>query len=304
MTVADSCVLMCTTVWLQHPSAASSFLRLCLYMLIWWFLPCTLCSALLCFPCFLAWSLLPLDPTFSIPPSIPFSHSLVSPVSHIFPIQLFVHNTHTYCTVHSSKKHAYCGGEIISLPPFLTQSLSLSWSLLVPLSLSLSLIILLHSQVSWMPTGSSRPGTAGQRERRKEVLERKEEEEKEGVASLGCLRQHPCQSQPQAPPFPLPLPHTPPPWDGGGGSGGRGRWRQWMLQQQYQEWEEHRSFLLPISLFFTLSAIELQKRRLPATEAYPDERLVSLAAAPAQDLSPALDPPNLPWSLYPPRDRF
>lgn len=226
MTVADSCVLMCTTVWLQHPSAASSFLRLCLYMLIWWFLPCTLCSALLCFPCFLAWSLLPLDPTFSIPPSIPFSHSLVSPVSHIFPIQLFVHNTHTYCTVHSSKKHAYCGGEIISLPPFLTQSLSLSWSLLVPLSLSLSSYCFILRSPGCRLGAADQGQRAREREGRKYWRGRRRRRRKAWpplVAYGNTLVSHSLKPLPFPFPFPIPLP---PGMEGeeaeGGGGGGSG----------------------------------------------------------------------------------
>lgn len=188
----------------------------------------------------------PLFPLFSClvsPP--PRSYFLDTPFYSLFPFSCLscfpylsytaLRAQYTYI-LYSTFQQKACllrGGNNIS--PALPHSIPLSFMISPCASLSLSLIILLHSQVSWMPTGSSRPGTAGQRERRKEVLERKEEEEKEGVASLGCLRQHPCQSQPQAPPFPLPLPHTPPPWDGGGGSGGRGRWRQWMLQQQYQE---------------------------------------------------------------------
>lgn len=184
--------------------------------------------------------------------------------------------------------------------PIYPSPFSLSLSLYVPF---LSSFMLLLSQVFWMQTGSSKPGTEEQRERGEEVPGRKEEE-KEDVASLGCRQQPPCQSWPQAPPLPLPLPRPPPPRDGGGGGGGRGWWQWWMLQQQYQEQEEHRSFLLPVSPSFTPSPLECQRRRLPAAEAYPDERLPSPAVAPAQAPSPALDPPLLPWSLYPPRDRL
>lgn len=72
-----------------------------------------------------------------------------------------------------------------------------------------SSLALFHSQVSWMRTGSSRSGTEEQRESGEELLERKTEEE--GVACLGYQQQHPCHSQPQAPPFPLLLPRPPPP---------------------------------------------------------------------------------------------
>ncbi|KAK5928582.1 hypothetical protein CgunFtcFv8_013636 [Champsocephalus gunnari] len=48
----------------------------------------------------------------------------------------------------------------------------------------------------------------------------------------------------------------------------------------------------------------LQRRRLPAAEAYPDDRLPSPAASPAQAPCSALDPPLPQWSLYPPRDRL
>ena len=73
MTVADNCVLMCTTVWLQHPSAASSLLHLCLYMLNWWFLYYTPCTALLCFQ---------FSCLFSPPP---LSYSLDTPFYSFFP---------------------------------------------------------------------------------------------------------------------------------------------------------------------------------------------------------------------------
>lgn len=76
-----------------------------------------------------------------------------------------------------------------------------------------------------------------------------------------------------------------------------------MLQKQYQEREEHRSFLFPVSPSFT-PPLKLQRRRQLAAEAYTGERLPSLAAAPARAPSPDLDTLFLPWSLYPPRDRL